>query len=264
MTLNITLSMVETVGEIAKRAGAEIMNIYETDFAVDAKADASPVTEADRVAEALIVEALGREITSEFPVVAEEAFAAGVVPDIDGAAAFWLVDGLDGTKEFVKRNNEFTVNIALIETGRPLIGVVHAPAINATYWGSSYGTFAETDGAAARQVSCRPRPSGGLVAAVSRSHRGAEVDEFLSQFQIDKEIAAGSSLKFGLVATGRADLYPRLGRTMEWDIAAGHAVVRFAGGCVADLDGVEIGYGKPGFENPSFVAWGAESEEGTG
>ena len=263
MTLNITLSTVEQVGDIARRAGAEIMKIYETDFAVDAKADSSPVTEADRVSEALIVEALQHEITSDFPVVAEEAFAAGIKPDI-GGVAFWLVDGLDGTKEFVKRNGEFTVNIALIEAGRPVLGVVHAPAVNATYWGSAYGSFAETDGGRARQVSCRPRPTGGLVAALSRSHRGAEVDEFLSQFQIDKEISAGSSLKFGLVASGRADLYPRLGRTMEWDIAAGHAVVRFAGGRVVDLEGVEIHYGKPGFENPPFVAWGAEAEEGIG
>jgi 3'(2'), 5'-bisphosphate nucleotidase len=262
VALNITLSTVEQVGDIAKRAGAEIMKIYETDFAVDAKADASPVTEADRVSEDLIVEALRGEITSDFPIVAEEAFAADVVPDISGVAAFWLVDGLDGTKEFVKRNGEFTVNIALIEAGRPVIGVVHAPAVNATYWGSAYGTFAETDGGAAPQVSCRPRPSGGLVAAVSRSHRGDELDGFISQHDVVKEIDAGSALKFGLVATGRADVYPRLGRTMEWDIAAGHAVVRFAGGRVADLEGVDISYGKPGFENPSFVAWGAEADAG--
>ena len=153
---------------------------------------------------------------------------------------------------------------AVSQSAAPVIGVVHAPAINATYWGSTFGTFAETDGGRARQVSCRARPSGGLVAAVSRSHRGDETDAFLANYQIDKEIGAGSSLKFGLIATGRADLYPRLGRTMEWDIAAGHAVVRFAGGRVADLDGKEIGYGKPGFENPSFVAWGAETEEGIG
>ena len=260
MTLNITLTMVEQVGEIAKRAGAEIMKIYETDFAVDAKDDASPVTEADRVAEALITDALKSEITSDFPIIAEEAFAAGIVPDISGAAAFWLVDGLDGTKEFVKRNGEFTVNIALIETGRPVIGIVHAPAVNATYWGSSYGTFAETDGGAARQVACRPKPSAGLVAAVSRSHRGDEADAFLTEHGVEKEITAGSSLKFGLVAVGRCDVYPRLGRTMEWDIAAGHAVVRFAGGRVVDLEGAEITYGKPGFENPPFVAWGAEAE----
>ena len=264
MTLNITLSMVEQVGDIAKRAGAEIMKIYGTDFAVDAKADASPVTAADRVAETLIVAALRDEITGEFPIVAEEAFAAGVVPEVGGGQPFWLVDGLDGTKEFVKRNGEFTVNIALIEAGRPVIGVVHAPAVNATYWGSTYGTFAEADGAAARQVSCRPRSAGGLVAAVSRSHRGAEADAYLAQFRIDKEITAGSSLKFGLIASGRADLYPRLGRTMEWDIAAGHAVVRFAGGRVTDLDGADITYGKPGFENPPFVAWGAEAEAGIG
>lgn len=259
MTLNITLSTVEQVGDIAKRAGVEIMKIYGTDFAVDAKADASPVTEADRVSEALIVAALVDEITGEFPVVAEEAFAAGDAPEITGQP-FWLVDGLDGTKEFVKRNGEFTVNIALIEAGRPIVGVVHAPAINATYWGSTYGTFAEADGGRARQVSCRPRPAGGLVAAVSRSHRGDEADAYLAELQIDKEITAGSSLKFGLVASGRADLYPRLGRTMEWDIAAGHAVVSFAGGRVADLEGAEIAYGKPGFENPPFVAWGAEAE----
>ena len=262
MTVNIGLGDIEKLRDIAESAGKEILEVYNSDFEVETKDDASPVTAADKRSEALITDEI-KAMTDAFPIVGEEAFSDGRSPDVAGRP-FWLVDPLDGTKEFVKRNGEFTVNIALIEAGRPVIGVVHAPAVNATYWGSTYGTFAEADGAAARQVSCRPRSAGGLVAAVSRSHRGAEADAYLAQFRIDKEITAGSSLKFGLIASGRADLYPRLGRTMEWDIAAGHAVVRFAGGRVTDLDGADITYGKPGFENPPFVAWGAEAEAGIG
>lgn len=259
MTLNITLSLVEDVGRIAKRAGEAIMHVYRTEFAVEAKADASPVTAADRLAEKLITNAIRAEVTDAYPIVGEEAFAAGNAPEVVGTP-FWLVDALDGTKEFVRKNGEFTVNIALVEHGRPIVGVVHAPAVNVTYWGSSYGTFAETGGGAPRLVRCRPRPRDALVVAVSRSHRNEETDAYLAKLKIKRETTAGSALKFGLVATGRADLYPRLGRTMEWDTAAGHAVVRFAGGSVTDLAGDELAYGKPGFENPPFLAWGAEGE----
>ena len=263
MTINITIGLLDKVGELARHAGEKILKIYATDFAVDTKADSSPVTEADRIAEALIVKAIKNTITDEFPIVSEEAFSAASPPEV-GGGPFWLVDPLDGTKEFVKRNGEFTVNIALIEAGMPVLGVVHAPVIKTTYWGSRYGSFAEDEDAdkgKARQIQCRPPSPGGLVAMVSRSHSSPEVDDYLSQFNIKSETSAGSSLKFCKIAEGKADIYPRLGRTMEWDTAAGQAVLVFAGGQVVDLDGHELRYAKSGFENPHFVARGAEPAE---
>ncbi len=263
MTINITIELMDKVGEMARHAGGKILKIYDSDFSVDTKADSSPVTEADRIADALIVKSIRNTITDEFPIVSEEAFSADAPPEV-GDGPFWLVDPLDGTKEFVKRNGEFTVNIALIEGGMPVMGVVHAPALKTTYWGSRYGAFAEIEDAdqgKARQIHCRPPPGDGLVAMVSRSHRSPEVGGYLSQFKIKSETGAGSSLKFCRIAEGKADIYPRLGRTMEWDTAAGQAVLVFAGGQVRDLDGNELRYGKPGFENPNFVARGAESAE---
>ncbi len=253
MTLNITLGVIAQVCDISKRAGREIMEIYKTDFDVEIKADSSPVTQADQIAEALIIKAIKEEITATFPIVGEEDFAAGNAPDVAGKP-FWLVDALDGTKQFVNRRDEFTVNIALIENGQPVLGVVHIPAYEATYWGSRYGAFAETDKAQPAPISCRRPPQDGLVALVSRSHRTPEVDDFLAPYSVKKEISAGSSLKFCYVAAGRADIYPRMGRTMEWDTAAGHGVLMAAGGCVLTLDGEELRYGKDGFENPHFVA----------
>ena len=258
MTLNIGLGETERVREIALAAGKEILTVYGSNFKVEAKADDSPVTEADRRAEALIVAGL-RRITDTFPIVGEEAFADGTAPAVAGKP-FWLVDPLDGTKEFIKRNGEFTVNIALIDAGRPVLGVVHAPAIKTTYWGSTNGAFATTGGGVRRAIAVRRPPTGGVVAVVSRSHRTADVDTFLAGYTVKREISAGSSLKFCLVASGEADVYPRFGRTMEWDTAAGHAVLRFAGGHVRDVSGRELAYGKPGFENPHFVATGGESE----
>ena len=259
MTLDIGRGEVDRIRDLAVRAGAEILKIYGTDFDVETKSDASPVTEADRRAEALIVTGIN-EVTDTFPIVGEEAFDAGQVPAVAGRP-FWLVDPLDGTKEFVKRNDEFTVNIALIETGWPVLGVVHAPAIDATYWGSVHGSYAEAGGDPPRLIAARQAPADGLVATVSRSHRTPEIEDYLAGFAVKRKVSAGSSLKFCLVAAGRADIYPRLGRTMEWDTAAGHAVLRFAGGHVRDLDGKELTYGKSGFENPSFVATGAENSK---
>ena len=255
MSLDLDPGLARQVRAIARRAGAAILEIYETDFAVEAKADASPVTEADRTAEDIIVGALGDELGQSFPIVSEEAFAGGASPDVAGTP-FWLVDPLDGTKEFIKRNGEFTVNIALVADGRPLLGVVHAPALGATYWGSPDGAFCETEEGAPRRIACRAPPADGLVALVSRSHRTPEVDAFLADYAIKEESSAGSSLKFCLVAAGRADIYPRLGRTMEWDTAAGQALACFAGGGVTTLDGAALSYGKPGFENPHFVVRG--------
>ena len=257
MSLDISADIVERVRDIALRAGQAILAVYRSDFAVESKDDRSPVTEADRRAEELILDALRREVTDDFPIVAEEEVAAGRIPTVNGGP-FWLVDPLDGTKEFVKRQGEFTVNIALIENGRPCLGVVHAPAKDATYWGSRHGAFAASDEAGAHAIACRPMPERGLVAVASKSHRNPELEEYLSRYDLAESISSGSSIKFCLVAEGRADLYPRTGRTMEWDTAAGHAVVLFAGGSVTDMQGRELTYGKPGFENPHFVVRGAQ------
>ena len=258
MTLTVTSKMVDTTVDIARRAGAEIMKIYATDFDVESKDDKSPVTAADRAAETLITDALLSEVTGAYPIVGEEAASAGYIPDVAGTP-FWLVDPLDGTKEFIKRNDEFTVNIALIdkgpETRRPILGVVYAPARGLMYWGSSLGAFLQRENENPAPIEVNHR-AGPLVVAASRSHRSAQLDQYISQLDVKEEITAGSSLKFCLVAEGRADIYPRLGRTMEWDTAAGHGVVRFAGGHVRKMDGKEMGYGKPGFENPHFVVSG--------
>ncbi|WP_316977423.1 3'(2'),5'-bisphosphate nucleotidase CysQ [Shumkonia mesophila] len=258
MALDIGLRLIDQLRALAERAGIEVMAVYNSDFAVDSKEDRSPVTEADRRAETLITNAIRNDITDAIPIVGEEAASAGFAPEVKGQS-FWLIDPLDGTKEFVKRGTDFTVNIALIEGGRPVLGVIHVPVTGDTFWGSRHGAFASTGGGAPRQISCRPRPEDGVVAIVSRSHRTKETDDYLKGFAIAREISVGSSLKFCRVAAGEADLYPRMGRTMEWDTAAGHAILRFAGGTVRTLEGHELSYGKPGFENPYFVATGLPS-----
>ncbi|NQV61583.1 MAG: 3'(2'),5'-bisphosphate nucleotidase CysQ, partial [Alphaproteobacteria bacterium] len=200
---------------IALQAGAAIMEIYGRDFAVETKADNSPVTEADQAAEAIIVAAL-RQLTPHIPVVAEEEVAAGHQPDV-GARPFWLVDPLDGTREFISRNGDFTVNIALIRGGAPALGTVYVPAREETYTAAGPGKVSRRRGAGAAEAIGARTPAGdGLVAMVSRSHASPETDDFLADFDIKERIDAGSSLKFCRLAEGAADLYPRLGRTMEW------------------------------------------------
>ncbi len=258
MTLNITLGLMEQIGDLAKRAGNEIMKIYNTDFAVETKADSSPVTEADQIAEDLITRGIQEGLTASYPIIGEEAFAAGKVPGT-GSGPFWLVDALDGTKSFIQKNDEFTVNIALIESGQPVLGVVHAPALGDTYWGSRCGAFGEHKGEDTRMISCRQPDKDGMVVVASRNHRSPELEDYIFGLNVKSSASAGSSLKFCLVATGAADIYPRLGRTMEWDIAAGHAVLVAAGGSVRKLDDTPMTYGKPGFENPDFIARGLET-----
>ena len=260
--MQVLLAEVEA---IARGAGERILQIYATDFAVRGKADASPVTAADEAAEAFIVPAL-RALRPDWPVVAEEAASRG--ESLATARRWWLVDPLDGTREFVSRNGEFTVNIALIEEGVPVLGVVHIPVQDRLFAGTTVG---DAPGAwvveqgVRRAIRCRAAPAAGLTMACSRSHgdeaatqgwidRGAAAGA--QGFVIAEQAAAGSSLKFGLIAAGQADVYPRFGRTMEWDTAAGDAVLRAAGGHVTDLSGTVLRYGKPGFENPHFVAWG--------
>ena len=257
--LNIGLDFVKQVSDVAKRAGIEIMKVYNTDFIVDTKEDNSPVTEADQLAEALILRSIREGLTDRYPIVSEEAASNGIVPNVAGTA-FWLIDPLDGTKEFINRNGEFTVNIALIENTKPILGVVHVPTTGATYTGCTAGSFLELKGKSLTKIQCNAFNGNPITALVSRSHRTLEVDEFLKGYNIGKEISAGSSLKFCLIADGSGDLYPRLGRTMEWDTAAGHAVLRFAGGSVTTLEGYDLGYGKPEFENPHFIAAGPKIE----
>jgi 3'(2'), 5'-bisphosphate nucleotidase len=246
---------------IAERAGKVILAYYVEDEEIEVrrKADASPVTEADEAAEAFILQAL-KTLTPNIPVIAEEAMAAGIEPDVSGGQ-FWLVDPLDGTKEFISRNGEFTVNIALIQDGQPVAGVVHAPAMAMTWAGAGAGAdsavFSETD-RPPTEISARKLPEDGAVVVASRRHGAIQdLDRFLADYDVAEQIAAGSSLKFCLVASGKADLYPRFGRTMEWDTAAGHAVLLAAGGSVTRADdGRPLNYGKPGFENPHFIARG--------
>jgi 3'(2'), 5'-bisphosphate nucleotidase len=257
--------MLNDLVNAAVEAGTSILKVYaEPDFASRVKLDGSPVTEADAAAEAIILARLA-VIAPETPVVAEEEAAEGRVP-VTGHR-FFLVDPLDGTKEFLNRNGDFTVNIALIEDGRPVLGVVYAPALGEIFVGEE-GVGAQraevVDGVVGpwRPMAVRETPDAGLDVVASRSHLSEETREFVARFKVADMVSAGSSLKFCRVAAGDADLYPRLGRTMEWDTAAGDAVVRAAGGSVRTMDGELLAYGKrdqaddSDFANPWFVASG--------
>ena len=251
-TMTVTpAALLPELERLARVAGAAIMEVYATDFAVERKGDDSPVTEADQKAEALILPGL-RALTPNIPIVAEEEAAAGRIPDV--GATFWLVDPLDGTKEFIKKNGEFTVNIGLILDGVPAAGVVFAPALD-VLWSGAGGKAWREDSQGRTAISCRPVPSKGAVVLDSRSHRAPErLEAFLAALPGARLENAGSSLKFCKVADGSADFYPRFGPTCEWDTAAGHAVLRAAGGEVVDWDFRPLAYGKPKFLNGDFLA----------
>jgi 3'(2'),5'-bisphosphate nucleotidase len=256
----------EEIGRICAaltlEAGPVVMEVYARPCEVRTKADASPVCEADERAEGIILAGLQRWLPG-IPVVAEEAAARGEMPPT--GKRFLLVDPLDGTKEFLSRNGEFTLNIALIDDGAPVAGAVYAPAIAKLWWGGESAFvcqaapgagFAETQ--AGRQIHVRTAPAEGLAALASRSHCDAETEAFLGKLPIRERLSAGSSLKFCLLAEGLADVYPRFGPTMEWDTAAGDAVLRAAGGVVETSEGGPFRYGKSdrGYRNGGFVAWG--------
>jgi 3'(2'), 5'-bisphosphate nucleotidase len=250
--------LIVALADLAREAGIAIVKIYESDFSVRSKGVNDPVTDADLAGEAVILAGLAK-LTPDIPAVAEEMASAGKLPAGDPSSwrYFWLVDPLDGTKEFVKRNGEFTVNIALIENGIPVMGVVHTPVKGWTHTGHGAGTaMVYKTGLPPQAIKVRPVPPEGLTVVASRSHRDHETDDFLADYQVASMVAAGSSLKFCLVAEGLADLYPRMGPTMEWDTAAGHAVVLAAGGTVSTLEGAALSYAKPGFRNPKFVVKG--------
>jgi 3'(2'), 5'-bisphosphate nucleotidase len=248
------VELLDRVIAIVRAAGALVMAVYATEFKVASKPDASPVTEADHRAGALLEAELAR-IAPAVPVVCEEPAGDGHVPRV--GERFWLVDPLDGTREFIARNGEFTINVALVAGGEPLLGVVLAPAAGRLFAGAAgVGAFEEVAERRTR-LACRRAPDVGLTVVSSRAHGDREaLAAFLAGRAIAAELAVGSSLKFCMLAGGVADLYPRFGRTMEWDTAAGHAVLRFAGGRVSCLDGSELRYGKHGFVNPPFVASG--------
>ncbi len=247
-------------------AGAVEMRHYEAGVTVEAKADDSPVTIADREAEEILLAALAA-IAPDIPVIAEELVSAGRVPAI--GRSFFLVDPLDGTKEFINKRGEFTVNVALIEDATPTLGLVYAPAIGELYVTLEPGSagFARLAPGAAvsriadcqfERIQTRAPNQSALVAVASRSHMTAETEAFLGRYAIAERRDSGSSLKFCAIARGDADIYPRLAPTMEWDIAAGHAVLVAAGGTVTSPDGAPMRYGKveSGFRNGHFVAWG--------
>lgn len=250
------LALLPALRTLAREAGDAILDVYGSDFTVKNKDDASPVTEADVRAEKIILAGLA-QLTPAIPVVSEEAAAAGVQVDISNGV-FWLVDPLDGTKEFVKRNGEFTVNIGLISNGRPIAGVLFAPVLNRLFLAGPGIATVEDPDTAPRPIHVRRPPTDGLVVLGSRSHKDSPaLGDFLKQFPVREMRNSGSSLKFALVAAGEADMYPRFGPTMEWDTAAGHAVLNAAGGCLTLPDGQPLVYGKPRFANPEVVAWGS-------
>ena len=249
------------LAEAALAAGPAVMEVYRLDAGAERKQDGSPVTEADHRAEAIICGYLCH-VDPPTPVIAEELTAAGA--PIRVAERFFLVDPVDGTREFLARNGEFTINAALIENGTPVAGAVYAPAIGRLWFGGDEAFVCDAPPGAGlpgesmrRRLRTRRAPSE-LVAVASRSHFDPECESFLKRLRIGEERSIGSSLKFCLVAEGSADVYPRFGPTMEWDTAAGDAVLRAAGGVVLDGGGKPLPYGKiaDGLRNGPFVAWG--------
>jgi len=257
--------LLDNLCRLALDAGGVTLRHFGEKPEIRSKENSSPVTDADEESEALILAGLARLLPG-VPVIAEEEVAAGRVPEIGNR--FLLVDPLDGTREFIEGRPDFTVNIGLIDDGKPVAGVVYAPAREALYFGAAgEGAFYLTcapradafEPGRAHVIAVRPPPEAGLVAVASRSHRQPETDAFLKTLNLAGTTSVGSSLKFCLLAAGEADIYPRHGPTMEWDTAAGDAVLRAAGGSVRRLDGTPLTYGKTGenYRNPHFIAYGA-------
>jgi len=255
--------LLPAVLDIAHDAGRRILEIYESDFAVEAKEDRSPLTEADMASHREIVAGLKR-LTPDIPVLSEE---SGEIPYGQRRRwqEYWLVDPLDGTKEFIKRNGEFTVNIALIREGQPALGVVHVPVKDTDYFGAEgMGAYRRIGEAPAEAIRVSALADGPIRVVGSRSHRGSSLDGYLSRLGDHEMVPMGSSLKLCLVAAGDADVYPRLGPTCEWDTAAAQGVVEAAGGQVVDLAGKPLRYNtKEAYLNPFFIAYGDGSRDWT-
>jgi len=254
-------NLIAPVVSLAVAAGTAILEVYASDFDVQAKDDQSPLTQADLASHRIIVAGLGR-LTPGVPVISEESG----LPDFAERSQwdpYWLIDPLDGTREFVKRNGEFTVNIALIENHRPVFGVVHVPVENATYSGCrGVGAELRARGADARPIRVARHSATPVRVVGSRSHRGSSLDRFLQNLGDFEMHPTGSSLKFCLIADGAADVYPRLGPTSEWDTAAAQAVVEQAGGVVLELDGRPLSYNRqPDILNPHFLVAGPQDHD---
>jgi len=250
------------VTDIARRAGSEILKVYAAaEIKASAKADASPLTRADLNSHRLIVDALAA-LTPALPVLSEEAAGTPYAERVTWQR-YWLVDPLDGTREFLARNGEFTVNIALIDAHSPALGVVHVPVTDTTYQGlPGSGAWRQRAGAAKEAIHVEPHAAAPVRVVGSRSHRGDSLDRFLERLGPHTLKPIGSSLKFCLIAEGAADVYPRLGPTSEWDTAAAHAVVLGGGGTVVRLDGRPLEYNLgPELLNPHFVAYGARDHD---
>lgn len=246
----------DAILDIARHANTIIMEYYQTDCDITIKEDHTPVTEADLAANAYIVEAL-QKLSPDIPVISEEN-DENDNEKIRTSPIFWLVDPLDGTKSFIKQTGEFTVNIGLIKDHKPIGGVITVPAKDLAYWTGADGKVYKQDGNnAIEAISCRKQPECGAVVVASKSHRSPETDDYINKLpSVDTFISASSSLKFCLIAEGKADIYPRFGRTMEWDTAAGHAILNAAGGSVHTIDDDDLAYGKEGLDNPFFIACG--------
>ena len=255
------------VREIAVRAGQAILEVAARGYDVKAKEDRTPVTDADNAAEDIILAALG-ELTPDFDIVSEEAASRGEAGTI-GEGPVWVVDPLDGTREFVDGGPEFSVNIGLLVERQPVFGVLHGPALDVTYWTAGAGTaFKAKGGGEGAPIAPRaypppkagPKasPKDGPTAVTSRFHsKTGRLAKYLEHIGAGERILMSSALKFGCLAEGAADIYPRFGPTCEWDTAAGHAILAAVGGTVSTLDGNELTYGKPDFLNPGFIARGA-------
>lgn len=252
------------VVNIARDAGVEIMNVYNRDFKVIQKEDDSPLTEADMAAHAAIDDGL-EELCPDVPVLSEE---SGDIPFADRQRwqHYWLVDPLDGTREFIKRNDEFTVNIALIEGNAAILGVVYAPALDVCYYAAKgMGAFKQVGSGAAEPIKALAAARKPVIVAGSRSHRGESLNQFLDNLGGYELIAMGSALKSCIVAEGRADIYPRLGLTSEWDTAAAQCIVEEAGGRVTDLQMQRLQYNtKDSLLNPHFFVFGDNSIDWSG
>lgn len=245
--------LIPVIRQLALEAGDRIMEVYNgPDFAVKAKSDSSPVTEADEAADALISAGL-RAAFPDVVLITEEQAASHALT----AQTFLIVDPLDGTKEFVQRRGDFTVNIAYVQDGVPVRGVVYAPAQGRLFYTRADGVAVEELGdGSLSEIGVSAPDNAALMVVASKSHRDQATDDYIGKYAVKDMKSAGSSLKFCLVATGEADLYPRLGRTMEWDTAAGDAVLRGAGGHVVRFDDhTPLAYGKPGWDNPFFIAY---------
>jgi len=254
-------NVIEPVVDLARKAGNAILEVYATDFDVQAKDDESPLTQADMAAHNIIEAGLG-QLTPTLPIISEESG----LPDFairSQWTRYWLIDPLDGTREFVNRNDEFTVNIALIDNNRPILGVVHIPVMNKTYTGvEGHGAAVRSGDDAPQSIAVAQKSATPVRVVGSRSHRGASLDAFLERLGKFDMLPMGSSLKFCVVAEGGADIYPRLGLTSEWDTAAAQAVVEQAGGAVLELDGRPLAYNaKENILNPHFLVRGPTDQD---